>query len=196
MDTAVESLCRRASWGDADRSSVRALLAPWFAEGWTVDAVLLAVDKRPDGVRQGAPKTRDQVAHDFLRARLRSWWEGGARRARPPVPGMTLGQWWRVNRRNAHLNQPRPRRPLPPAGERAVAASRARVRERLKDPVERARARSRRHQEVLDSLLVPGQRPPTFDDATKLLATLRTPLPLHPVCAHCGCRPVPYPKAA
>jgi hypothetical protein len=170
------------------------VVEPWFAEGWSVDALLAAVDRRPDGTRQGSPRSRDQVAHDFLRARLRSWWQGGARRARPPVAGMTLGAWWRINRRNARLTEPRARRPLSTAGSLAREQSRERVRARLKDPVERSRELARRRQEVLDGLLVPGQRVPTFDDARKLLADVR--LPAHPVCSRCGCRQGVLPNAA
>ncbi|NKE61733.1 hypothetical protein FXN61_35230, partial [Lentzea sp. PSKA42] len=44
VDIAVESLCVRASWPDADRRWVRRLLEPWFAAGWSVDALLVAVD--------------------------------------------------------------------------------------------------------------------------------------------------------
>ncbi|PSL53866.1 hypothetical protein B0I31_108313 [Saccharothrix carnea] len=194
IDTAVEALCLRATWPDAHRAAVRRVVEPWFGEGWSVDALLAAVDRRPDGTRQGSPRSRDQVAHDFLRARLRSWWQGGARRARPPVAGMTLGAWWRINRRNARLVEPRPRRPLSTAGSLAREQSRERVRARLKDPVERARELARRRQEVLDSLLVPGQRVPTFDDARKLLADVR--LPAHPVCTRCGCRQGVLPNAA
>jgi len=187
IDTAVEALCLRANWVDADRAGVRAVVEPWFGAGWSVDALLVAVDGKPDGSRQGSPRNRDQVAHDFLRARLRSWWQGGARRARPPVAGMTLGQWWRVNRRNARLTQPRPRRPLGEAGRLAQEQSRERVRARLRDPVERSRARARRWQEALDALLVPGLRAPTFEDSRKLLAEI-TPARSHPVCSRCGCR--------
>jgi hypothetical protein len=194
IDTAVEALCLRATWPDAHRAAVRRVVEPWFGEGWSVDALLAAVDRRPDGTRQGSPRHRDQVAHDFLRARLRSWWQGGARRARPPVAGMTLGAWWRVNRRNARLTEPRVRRPLSAAGSLAREQSRERVRARLKDPVQRARELARRRQEVLDGLLVPGQRVPTFDDARKLLADVR--LPAHPVCSRCGCRQGVLPNAA
>ena len=194
IDTAVEALCLRATWPDAHRTAVRRVVEPWFGEGWSVDALLAAVDRRPDGTRQGSPRSRDQVAHDFLRARLRSWWQGGARRARPPVAGMTLGAWWRINRRNARLTEPRPRRPLSTAGTLAREQSRERVRARLQDPVERSRELARRRQEVLDSLLVPGQRVPTFDDARKLLADVR--LPAHPVCSRCGCRQGVLPNAA
>ncbi|GGP72161.1 hypothetical protein [Saccharothrix coeruleofusca] len=186
IDTAVEAFCLRAGWADAHRGALREVAAPWFAEGWSVDALLMAVDRRPDGARQGAPRHRDQVAHDFLRARLRSWWEGGARRARPPVEGMTLGRWWRINRRNARLNQPRPAVPLGEEGNRAREASKERVRARLRDPVQRSRERGRRYQEVLDSLLVPGLRVPTFDDSRRLLAEI--PINEHPVCSRCGCR--------
>ncbi|GAA0207380.1 hypothetical protein GCM10010492_01130 [Saccharothrix mutabilis subsp. mutabilis] len=194
IDTAVEALCLRASWGDADRALLREVVEPWFGEGWSVDALLAAVDSRPDGTRQGRPRNRDQAAHDFLRVRLWSWWQGGARRARPPVAGMTLGQWWRVNRRNARLTAPRPRRPLGESGEQAREEARSRA--RLRDPVERSRARAKRWQEVLDSLLVPGQRPPTFEDSRRLLAEVVVRAPAHPVCSRCGCRTGVLPLAA
>jgi len=184
IDTAVEAVCLRANWPDADRSRVRGALVPWFAEEWCVDAVLAAVDVKPDGSRQGRPKDRDQVAHDFLRARLRAWTGLGGDRARPPLAGMTLGQWFRVNRRNARLNEPRPAKALSEAGEQAREQSKAQVRARLRDPVERSRERARRWREALDALLVPGLPVPTFDDSRKLLVDRWMPKPQ--VCAHCG----------
>lgn len=176
IDAAVESLCSRASWPDASRLEMRSVLSPWFAEGWCVDALLAAADKRPDGSHQGRPRGRDQVAHEFMHVRLGVW-----RRARPPLPGVSLGEWWRVNRRNAALHAPRPRGAASPeARASGVAAARAHQR----DPVERCRERGRRRQEVLDSLLVPGLRPPTFEDAWRLLAEF--PMPRQRVCSQCG----------
>lgn len=184
IDTAVEAVCLRANWPDADRLRIRGALAPWFAEGWSADALLTAIDVKPDGSRQGRPRGRDQIAHDFLRTRLRAWTGVGGERARPPLAGMTLGQWFRVNRRNARLNAPRASAPLGAAGERAREESRAQLKAHLRDPVERSRERSRRWQEVLDSLLVPGQPVPTFADSRKLLVDRL--VPRIQVCAHCG----------
>jgi hypothetical protein len=182
IDTAVEAVCMRASWADADRARIRAVLVPWFAAGWPVDAVLTAVDVKPDGSRQGRPRSRAQEAHEFLHARLRAWSSSGSP-ARPPVPGVPLGQWWRVNRRNARLHEPRSGGSLGPEGESARSASLAKARAHLSDPVERARARGRRWREVLDSLLVPGAAAPTFDDSRRLLAER---VVRQAVCAHCG----------
>ncbi|SES36352.1 hypothetical protein SAMN05216188_1408 [Lentzea xinjiangensis] len=181
VDIAVESLCVRASWPDADRRWVRRLLEPWFAAGWSVDALLVAVDTRPDGTRQGRPRSRAQVAHEFLRARLRTWTADGAGLARPPLAGMSLGEWYRVNRRNAALHAPRSRPGLTSEGERARAESRALAHRR--DPVERSREKGRRRQEVLDSLLVPGQEAPSFADSWRLVAEL---VPVPRVCSACG----------
>lgn len=184
IDAAVRALCLRANWPDADHTQIRTLLVPWFAKGWSVDALLTAVDVHADGSRQGPPRGRDHVAHDFLRARLRSWWSPSDGPARPPLAGVSFGQWWRVHRRNIKLNQPRTAKPLSPAGERAREATKARVRARLEDPVERSREKARRWREVLDSLLVPGVPPPTFEDSRKLLADL--PTPANHVCSRCG----------
>ncbi|WP_083268635.1 hypothetical protein [Lentzea guizhouensis] len=178
--TAVESLVIRASWPDANRHWVRRTLEPWFAAGWSVDALLAAIDTRPDGTSQGRPRSRDQVAHEFLRARLRTWTADGVL-ADPPLRGMTLGEWFRVNRRNALLNTPRRSRALGSEGERARAASRALAHRR--DPVERSREKGRRRQESLDSLLVPGVEAPTFADSWRLVAEL---VPVQRVCSACG----------
>ncbi|SDF82452.1 hypothetical protein SAMN05216553_103455 [Lentzea fradiae] len=181
VDIAVESLCVRASWPDADRRWVRRLLEPWFTAGWSVDALLTAVDTKPDGTRQGRPRSRAQVAHEFLRARLRTWTADGAGLASPPLKGMTLGEWYRVNRRNAALHAPRRSAALTSEGERARAASRALAHRR--DPVERSREKGRRRQEVLDSLLVPGQEAPSFADSWRLVAEI---VPVPRVCSACG----------
>ncbi|HEX7304074.1 hypothetical protein [Lentzea sp.] len=181
VDIAVEALCERALWPDADRRWVRRLLEPWFRAGWSVDALLVAVDTKPDGTRQGRPRSRDQVAHEFLRARLRTWTADGASLARPPLTGMSLGEWYRVNRRNAALHAPRTRSALTSDGERARAESRALAHRR--DPVERSREKGRRRQEVLDSLLVPGEHAPSFADSWRLVAEL---VPVPRVCSACG----------
>ncbi|MFD9698591.1 hypothetical protein [Lentzea sp. NPDC059081] len=181
VDIAVESLCVRASWPDADRRWVRRLLEPWFKAGWSVDALLVAIDKKPDGTRQGRPRSRAQVAHEFLRARLRTWTADGAGLARPPLTGTSLGEWYRVNRRNTALHAPRRRSGLTSDGERARAESRALAHRR--DPVERSREKGRRRQEVLDSLLTPGQDVPSFADSWRLVAEI---VPVPRVCSACG----------
>ena len=181
VDIAVESLCTRASWPDADRRWVRRLLEPWFTAGWSVDALLVAVDTKPDGTRQGRPRSRSQVAHEFLRARMMVWIADGARLARPPLAGMSLGEWFRVNRRNAALHAPRSRGALTSEGERARAESRALA--HRSDPVERSREKGRRRVEALDSLLVPGQEAPSFADSWRLVAEL---IPVPRVCSACG----------
>ncbi|KJK44228.1 hypothetical protein UK23_30325, partial [Lentzea aerocolonigenes] len=178
---AVESLVTRASWPDADRRWVRRTLEPWFKEGWSVDAVLVAIDTRPDGTRQGRPRSRSQVAHEFLRARMMVWTGDGARLARPPLAGMSLGEWFRVNRRNALLHARRSGAALTSEGERARAESRALAHRR--DPVERSREKARRRTQALDSLLVPGQEAPSFADSWRLVAEL---IPVPRVCSACG----------
>lgn len=181
VDIAVESLCTRASWPDADRRWVRRTLEPWFKAGWSVDAVLVAIDTKPDGTRQGRPRARSQVAHEFLRARMMVWIADGARLARPPLAGTSLGEWFRVNRRNALLNSRRSSSALTSEGERARAESRALAHRR--DPVERSREKGRRRVEALDSLLVPGKEAPSFADSWRLVAEL---IPVPRVCSACG----------
>ncbi|MEO6091070.1 MAG: hypothetical protein ABIQ18_49000, partial [Umezawaea sp.] len=193
IGTAVEAVCLRASWADADRRLIREVLEPWFGDGWPVDALLTAVDHRPDGSWQGRPRGRDQEAHEFLRARLRAWSGSGGQRAKPPVPGVPLGQWWRVNRRNTRLYEPREAAPLGQAGIEAREESLARARAHLADPVERARAKAQRWQEALDSLLVPGKAVPTFEDSKRLLVDRVVP---QTVCAHCGSGQVMIRRAA
>ncbi|MET1072754.1 MAG: hypothetical protein ABWY11_08945 [Umezawaea sp.] len=193
IDTAVEAVCMRAGWPDADRQRIRATLVPWFADGWPVDALLSAVDQRPDGSRQGRPRGGGQEAHEFLRARLHAWSGTGGQRAKPPVAGMPLGQWWRVNRRNARLHEPREAVPLTPEGEQAREESLARARAHLTDPVERAREKARRWREALDTLLVPGKAAPTFADSSRLLVDRVVP---RGVCPHCGAGQVVIRRAA
>lgn len=169
VETAVASLCLRAGWADADHGRLRRTLEPWFTAGWCVDAVLRAVDLTPDGRLQLGRRAEDQHPHDFVRNRLRVWFDerdhavSATERAAPPVDGMSYGQWWRINRRNARVNQPRQDRPrLGEAGRQARDHARARTSRR--DPIAAVRAKGRRAQEALDSLLVPDTAPPSTDD--------------------------------
>ncbi|MFD7659641.1 hypothetical protein ACFV4N_37185 [Actinosynnema sp. NPDC059797] len=171
VEAAVASLCLRAGWADADHGRLRRTLEPWFTAGWCVDAVLRAVDLTPDGRLQLGRRAKDQHPHDFVRNRLRAWFDerdhavSATERAAPPVDGMSYGQWWRINRRNARVNQPRQDQPrLGEAGRQARDHVHARARSSRRDPIAAVREKGRRAQEALDSLLVPDLAPPSADD--------------------------------
>ena len=71
---AVELLCSRVQWTDANRAMLERLLEPWFAEGWHVQALLYALDHLPDGSAQ-ARRSRNETADEFVRNRLRHWFD-------------------------------------------------------------------------------------------------------------------------
>lgn len=174
IDTAVTAFCLRTLWADADQSKIRSVLVPWFDAGWCVDAVLAAVDRQPDGARQPT-KGRDEPAEKFLKDRLRAWFnddpnaDSSVERSAPPVPGMTFGNWWRINRRNAQINRSTNARDLTTKGKEARDQALTVARSRRRDPVDRVREREARRTEALDSLLTPGAVPPSPEDSRRLV---------------------------
>ncbi|WP_158854875.1 hypothetical protein [Saccharothrix deserti] len=166
VETAIESLCLRAGWPRADRRELRQVLSPWFEAGWCVDAVLRAVDPTPSGTLRLDRRETDEP-HELLQKRLRAWLDDSgtaADRAAPPLPGMTLGRWWRIHRRNAETAAPRARGPLSEAGQQAREQTTAQARAFRRNPVDAVRQRQHRREEALDSLAPQGTRPPTSED--------------------------------
>lgn len=171
FETAVESLCLRAGWAGADRWELGQVLSPWFEAGWCVDAVLRAIDLTPSGTLQVKWRETDEP-HEFLQKRMQVWSDdsdsdsdsaaGTTGRPVPPVAGMTLGQWWRINRRTAEGAVPRARRSLSEAGGQDRERTTAQTRAFRRDPLDAVRERQRRYEEALDSLLPRGPRPATF----------------------------------
>lgn len=169
--TAVESLCLRAQWADADRGAVAAVVRRWFDRGWCVDAVLRAVELTPDGKLQKR-KSDKQEPHIFLKDRLRFWFADDGDSAtdplKPPLSGMPFAQWWAINRRNERINQQRRRKPLSAEGEKAREAARVHARGSGRDAIAMARAKGQRQQDALDALVLPGMTPPTFEESRRL----------------------------
>lgn len=168
---AVTSLCERAGWRDADLDQVTTVLSGWFAAGWCVDAIVAALDHTPRRERQPPRQSRESV-HDYLRTRLRSWFDddaaGPTERLAPPVPGMSLGRWWHLNQRRRSIEAPRGAAPrLSEAGRQAWEQARRTARSRRRDPLQRVRESNRRIQNALDSLLPPGVAPPPPTDTRR-----------------------------
>jgi hypothetical protein len=161
--TAVEALCERAQWHDADRAEITAVVLRWFDRGWCVDAILRAVDLKPDG-RLQKRKSAKHEPHLFLRDRLRFWFsdaDGEADSATdplpPPVQGMSFAVWWAINRRNERANRQRRRRSrLGDEGEQARRQAFEFTRGLRRDSIATARDKGRRQAEALDGLLPEG----------------------------------------
>jgi hypothetical protein len=168
ISTAIESICLRAQWPDADHHELANVLHDWFDAGWCVDAILWAVDQTPEGQRQRKRSSR-QEPHLFLKNRLRNWFvdSGDAAsmndRIDPPFKGISFGEWWRINRRNELTNRPRETRSLTDEGEQAREQAKATARTSGRDSIARARARGIQRTQALDSLLVSEKPVPQIE---------------------------------
>ncbi|WP_309114633.1 hypothetical protein [Saccharothrix sp.] len=170
--SAVESLCLRAQWHDADRDKITSVVQRWFDRGWCVDAILRAVDLMPDG-RLQRRKSEKQDPHSFLKDRLRFWFaDEGADSATeprdPPVQGMTFAMWWAINRRNERINRLRRRKPtLGAEGEQARRFATGYARGLRRDSIANAREKGKRREQALDDLLSEGASPPPLEQSRR-----------------------------
>ncbi|EQD85620.1 hypothetical protein A8924_4370 [Saccharopolyspora erythraea NRRL 2338] len=161
---AVELLCRRVQWTDANRGVLERLLEPWFAEGWHVQALLHALDHRPDGSAQNR-RGKDETADEFVRNRLRYWFDESPQaetahsKLPPPKPGLEFGRYLALAQERQRREAPRQAARLTERGERARARARGIARSRV-DPVQRGREQAERMRTAMDSLLPPGGTAP------------------------------------
>ena len=168
VNTAIESICLRAQWPDADHDELANVLHDWFDAGWCVDAILWAVDQTPAGERQRRRSSR-QAPHLFLKNRLRNWFADSGNAANmndrvdPPFTGTSFGEWYRINRRNELTNRPRKTSSLTSEGQQARERARTTARTSRRNPIANARARGMQRDQALDSLLVPDKPAPQIE---------------------------------
>lgn len=155
-EQASRSLFYRAGWRDPLTPEVARLLQRWYDSGWCVDALLAALDRRPDNSRQLPRGPHEDVGH-FLQSRLRAWFTDHAdserdARLAPPRPGLTIEAWLRINREQQRRSGTRARRPLGERGQRAREYAREQARRRRRDPLERGRDKDERISRALGAL--------------------------------------------
>jgi hypothetical protein len=161
-EAAIRSLFARASWFDPISGEVIQELRKWFDAEWCVDAILIALDHRPDNSRQVPRGARDQDLARYLRNRLTAWFndndsaDSSSVRLAPPRPGMTMATWWRVSQRNRENSGVRRPQQLGPAGERARQQARALAASKRPDRVTRVREKDAVLRAAMDRLLPPG----------------------------------------
>ena len=178
---AITALFARAGWNEPITDEVVDELQKWFDTDWCVDAILVALDRKPDNTTQRPRGGREQDLAKYLRNRLAVWFNNrddatdATTRLPPPRPGMNMGTWWRINQRNRYTNQPRRPRPLGRDGEQARQHARERAGSRRRDPIERNRESDARLRAAMDQLLPPGA---TAADADPLVQLDDTPI--HP----------------
>jgi len=173
ISAAVESLCLRAEWNNADRGKITTVVLRWFDRGWCVDAILRAVDLTPDGKLQRRKRDK-QEPHYFLKDSLRLWFAdddsaSATEPLPPPVSGMPFAKWWAINRRNERINRRRRRKPLGAEGEHAQRTAREFVRGLRRDSIAIAREKGRRREQALDSLLLDGMTVPSAEESRQLV---------------------------
>jgi hypothetical protein len=174
----LELICRseEAQWCEPITSEVWQELVGWFDHGWSVQALLVASDRRPDNVFQRRRRTREEL-RDYVQRRMRFWFDDSldadsvSSRLKPPHQGQTLGQWLVVRLRNDHRSALRAFRPLSGRGheawQRALDHSRSKI--SPSDRVARARASDVKRQAAMD-LLAPNTRRPDNEVLTDLTA--------------------------
>ncbi|MCU1684191.1 MAG: hypothetical protein JWQ81_4930 [Amycolatopsis sp.] len=174
FEQAMKSLLVRAHWLDAPTREIRTELRKWFEAGYSVDAILVALDRTPANVRQ-RPRDKNEDLHRYLRSRLRAWYEDDPDAllgtvVRPPRPGMSMRQWWTIARRNEQRSAVRKTAPvLTEAGRKAREQALEQSRSKRRDPVSDAREKDRTNRAALDSLLLPGAPVPPIPAAPALL---------------------------
>lgn len=162
VDEAIRALFARANWKDPITKDVVRELQKWFDADWCVDAILVALDYRPDQSRQAHRGGRDLDLASYLRNRLAAWFndkdsaDSSTTRLPPPRPGMSLEVWLRVNQRNRCTSQPRQQPKLGEEGEQARQYVRDFAASRRRDPVARNREKDAAVRAAMDRLLPPG----------------------------------------
>jgi hypothetical protein len=117
---AVRTLLDRAQWRDAITTEVIDELLPWFQAGWCIDAIMIALDHKPDNTNQFLPRLPGTSLVGHLQGRLAAWRNYDPEthtytRLPPPRPGMTFAEWQDAQARNRENTALRPRsRPANP----------------------------------------------------------------------------------
>ncbi|CRK56863.1 hypothetical protein [Alloactinosynnema sp. L-07] len=164
VEMAVRALAERCGWTGTVLTDVTSELVRWFDADWSADAVLVALDRLPDNTRQPPQRTGEDLA-SYVRDRLRAWYDDDPDAdsviavRKPPRPGQSLGQWYRINRRNQRQSGQREYRPLSKHGEQARAEARARARSANNDPmarINRSRDKQASIDAAMDRLVLPG----------------------------------------
>jgi hypothetical protein len=159
IDQAIGALATQAEWREPITPQVRQELIDWFEHGWSAQALLIALDRRPDNVIQRRRGTREEL-HDYIQRRMRFWFDDSpdadsvSARLQPPRQGQSLEHWLAVRQRNNHTSAPRVFRPLSERGQQARQRALASARGKLTkaDRVARARTSDAKRQAAMDSL--------------------------------------------
>ncbi|TVT50728.1 hypothetical protein FNH05_15290 [Amycolatopsis rhizosphaerae] len=180
VDQAIGALFQRAGWTTErltpkDRDAIRKELVKWFNAKYSVNAILIALDRLPTGEKQ-EPRRREDVV-TYIRTRMQAWYDDDNEDSplaeamhKPPRPGMSLAQWWILRQRNAaNSDVSKSAAPLSERGREAREATMQQSRAPRRDPIARSRAKDQAIAEAMDSLLLPGAVAPTFEDAQSLL---------------------------
>jgi|GEM_PF-7125049 len=179
---AINLLLRRLGAGNekltpAQQRAIADELGKWFSHGYSVKAILTALDRHPDNQPQ-QPRARNEELPHYLHTRMQAWNneedDAPLRDAvhPPPRPGINLHQWHAINERVRQTSGIRPPQQLSDQGDRARRAAIERSRAPRTDAVARSREKDHAIRDALDSLLPPGHTPHTIEDT-------HTPLPHH-----------------
>jgi hypothetical protein len=159
---AISALAERCGWQDPITSEVERELIDWFEVGWSADAILVALDRKPDNSRQNSRTVREDL-YTYIRERLRAWYDDSSdadsstTRLTPPRQGQSFEQWWLIRHMNHQRVAPRKPRSLSESGKRARSAAMDESRRFSSgDRVARVREADTRRRAVLDSIAPPS----------------------------------------
>lgn len=160
-EAAIKALFARTAWTDPISADIVQELRKWFDAGWCVDAILVALDRKPDNSRQIPRGNRDHDLAKYLRKRLAAWFDDDdvastSARMTPPRPGMSMSVWWQLHLRNQAANRHQRPQKLGRAGEHARQQARGIAASRRRDPVTRNREKDASLSAAMDRLLPAG----------------------------------------
>lgn len=155
-------LFQHAGWAaktltPSEAEAVNRELGFWYDAGYCPDALLIALDQRPDKVRQ-KPRRKNESLPDYLRSRLKAWYSDDPDASltdvrEPPRRGVTPQHFY--NQRKAYAQAQglyERRRPLSRRGNTARQEVKAVAAAHRTSPLERMRRATERRVEALASL--------------------------------------------
>lgn len=175
---ASRSLLYRAGWNEPLTTEAAATLQRWYDANWCVDALLVALERKPDNTKQGPRGSKE--LHRYLENRLQAWFDDDAdlerdARLAPPRSGYDMQTWRSINTEHARRSGTRPAQRLGEKGKQAREEARAQASKPQRDLLAEVHSEDDRMTRALDSLteLLPAKvaERPAVDDPDAVAAS-------------------------